>query len=318
MRLSLLVVAVGKIVRSDVSQVVESDASLAADAEESSSKMLCQKNLYVTYKGDYQERRRDLQEQSAEGFWRVDAFQWESVKIATKKSREDINGKQEECTRSYTARCQDGRMVVKKTCETTCLGEDECVDERKLSGLFASAGTDLRLGDGAGEDDYEGEYALEIYDPEWKNHRVYNRQTQKWVPPEGDFGTLTRDTRVSWSVSDSDRGVSLSPIPRLRGTWSAPTGCYCCKHSYNFATNPFANMNGAHRQAWDSEECLLAWTELPQDSMWDILPRVIAMIIDRFTLTIGSHTICRATCAGVSSDNPLHTHSYMKFSESYY
>jgi len=286
---------------------VGTDADIATFEAADAKSDLCDEMLFVTYKGKWQGRTVN----TAEGTWRLDPGEWESATIVTKKAKSDEG----ECTRTYTAVCAEGVIQVKKTCEDSCTGADECVETRSLTGLLKSKGTDLKVGS-------DGEYALEVYDPEWQNQHLYDPETKQWGQPDTEFGTLTRDTRVSWATSKSAGGVRLEKIPWMGQSWKAPTGCYCCKHSYNFLSNPFANANGAARQAWTTnhgtEECMLAWTELPEDTLWDFMPRILAMLVDRLTLTVGSHATCSATCASVSKEFRMHKHSFMKYSESYY
>merc|ERR1719421_664565 len=110
----------------------------------------------------------------AEGMWKLDAGEWDRQLLVAKKSRTEKDG---ECTRTYTAVCSEGVIEVKKTCEKTCLGEEDCLEKRALSrslgNWIKSSGSDLRVGK-------KGEYAMEVYDPDWQSRRFYNRETGEW------------------------------------------------------------------------------------------------------------------------------------------
>merc|ERR1719440_1962421 len=122
---------------------VRSEDLSSLDEDLGMKRDLCDMNLFVSYKGGWKSRSMAY----AEGMWKLDAGEWSRQLLIAKKSKTDEDG---ECTRTYTAVCSEGVIEVKKTCEKSCQGEDECVETRGLTRTLGnwikSSGSDLKVG----------------------------------------------------------------------------------------------------------------------------------------------------------------------------
>jgi hypothetical protein len=245
---------------------VKEDVTLHTEAatNASSSKNLCSNWLIVEYDDGSQE------EGSTFGSFRYLGDAWTSVVLFTKTESDG-------CTKTYTAKCEDGGLEVKKVCgeetstETRCLGGMSCfVSSRKSTLSSGDSGV------------------------------VYH--------PDEDDVSLSAGKVVVYTV-DPSKGIDLEDAPGDHN-WKAEWGCYCCKHSYGLS-NPFSFSS--RRLAWKrgsdgNMECMLAWRmigngmdhENPSDSsvlgVFALIPEFVMTAADMMTLTIGRHLACAATC----------------------
>lgn len=271
--------------RSKISEHAFSNSSMVA-GENGQRGNLCEQSLIISYKQSEHSR-------NSEGLWILEPG-WEDVLILEKKTADD-------CVRSYKASCTKG-MIVTKICKQTegdagpdyrCLGGDagDC-------GVFTinSRGTDVQ----------DGETEMIVHDPE-----------------DGDRSM--KSGRVSWEVRDMSKssGVTLESInkgPGSRGSWSAASGCYCCKHSYPLLHSPFcyqSSLNREARVAWNvkdgTQECMNAWQYIGEDDGLMLIPDVLYSLVDVFSLGITSSSACALACAARDKTQfPEHSHYYKK------